>query len=877
MNINIRNYSDTSPPCGTFLFGKTNSHPKRKEPHSLTMFIKNNNFKKNKMKKILTLIFLTITFIKGFSQEIPIDIIERINKVDYIFEGSVIDKKAYYTIDMQKIYTINLVKISKVLKGELECGTVELITTGGEVGDTRVFSEHLLEVDRDAKGVFLCKLTDKELPQTPLFSTSNAVTLDGVYENQSFIKYTEEDNKIIAHDITGKYDSLIQFYNLAQIITGFNFKTCDENAILKIPILYQHDTAQYLPTNFTTNIKEQYDANIEWIKTQKKLYTKKKKKRVVNTINFQMSNPITTGTNPKYCEFDIVVSDNIWTKYLDIAYLRIEYPDIVFGTDIVANNKITVTRGSLINNTNCYSNPVPTDIGTNSIYIPITESVYSQCKSQITNVFQQLIHVKIEMQNCVPLEDIKLEDSIAFGGLSTFMTGSAFSDFPNDTFSVEYDTFAVNTVYTGSCNAEIVDFWPKKLHGGTHDTMWIEGYQFRDYMGTGGLYFHNANAPSTGMVYKLKPVDIISWTDTLIKVIIPSIDSNQSNKILGSGYFKIINNLGQTDTSPTKLEVVYSLRHRVDSALGTKNNVLHYNANNNGGYSFYVDTSVSNNPKAYAAIKKAMREWVCATGINFNIIGDTTGLPKHKQTEGINHITFGPLPQYAGAVIVTDNGGCLGSSPNQHLFTDIDFIISDSVVNWYYDTLGNKPSGKVDFYQMALHELGHAIGHKHIIDSTQLMYYLAPFTINSNVPFNLRNVDLLNQVEAVKGGRRQVGMSSYAPNFWACSSSIEMSALAICDKYSTLSTSNVIKNNEQLTIYPNPFTTSINIKKENTSIKIENIKLFNLTGSVIKTWDNIENASLEISIQLPNIPANTIYLLQINTNNGMTNKLITHD
>ena len=62
-------------------------------------------------------------------------------------------------------------------------------------------------------------------------------------------------------------------------------------------------------------------------------------------------------------------------------------------------------------------------------------------------------------------------------------------------------------------------------------------------------------------------------------------------------------------------------------------------------------------------------------------------------------------------------------------------------------------------------------------------------------------------------------------------------------------------------------------EKEN----IENIKLINLTGSIIKTWDNVENNLLEVSIQLPNIPANTIYLLQINTNQGMTNKLITHD
>lgn len=830
------------------------------------------------MKKILTLIILTTIFIKGFAQEIPIEIIDRINTVDYIVEGSVIDKKSYYTIDMQKIYTINLIKISKVLKGELECGTVELITTGGEVGSTRIFSEHLLEVDRDAKGVFLCRATTKELPQSPLFNPTNALTLEGVYENQSFIKYTEEANNIIAHDITGKYDSLIQLYNLAQIITGFNFKQCEENLLFKPSITYEQDTAQYHPIEFATNIKIEFDSNVNWIKKQKDLYTKKKKKKTRSpyTIDFQMSNPITTGTNPKYCEFDIYVSDDIWTKYLDIAYLRIEYPDIVFGQNIVANNKITVTRGSLINNVNCYSNPVPSDIGPNSIYLPITETVYSQCKAQITNLYQQLVHVKIEISNCVPLEDIKIEDSVAFGGLSTFMTGSAYADFPNDTFSVEYDTFAVNTVYTGSCSAEIVDFWPKKLHGGVGDTMWIEGYQFRDFMGTGGIYFYDANSPSTGMTYKLKPVDILSWSDTLIKVIIPSIDSNQSAKTLGSGKFKLVNNLGQTDTSQVKLEVVYSLRNRVDSITGNKNNVLHFKLDTNGGYFFYVDTSISNKPMAYGAVKKAIREWVCATGMNIELVGDTTGLPKYKFNDYINHITFGPLPKFAAAAIITDNDGCFSATSHQHLFTDIDIIISDSIVNWYYDTLGAKPTNAVDFYQMILHEIGHAIGHKHINDSTQLMNYIYRYDIANNIPYSQRGIELLDEIEAVKGGRRQQGMSTYAPNFSACPNSV-MIGLPICDKYSTLSINEVNLENEILSIYPNPFTNQLNLKKLQDGVDIIDIKMFSLTGELVKHWDLSKSNSTINTISIYDGNPTGMYIIVINTNKGIVRKILTHE
>ena len=44
MITNISNSSDTSPPCGTFPFGKTNSKPKVKEPHSITLFIKKHKY-----------------------------------------------------------------------------------------------------------------------------------------------------------------------------------------------------------------------------------------------------------------------------------------------------------------------------------------------------------------------------------------------------------------------------------------------------------------------------------------------------------------------------------------------------------------------------------------------------------------------------------------------------------------------------------------------------------------------------------------------------------------------------------------------------------------------------------------------------------------
>ena len=88
------------------------------------------------MRYVLAVLILPfLSMLPANGQEIPIDIVDRINAVDYIFEGTVIKSTPYKTENGKYILTSNTIEIHKVLKGDLSCGTVELVTNGGMVDD----------------------------------------------------------------------------------------------------------------------------------------------------------------------------------------------------------------------------------------------------------------------------------------------------------------------------------------------------------------------------------------------------------------------------------------------------------------------------------------------------------------------------------------------------------------------------------------------------------------------------------------------------------------------------------------------------------------------------------------------------------------------
>lgn len=159
------------------------------------------------MKKLLLSIAITIFGFILNAQEVPTSLLDRINAVNYIFEGKVLESKPYFTNNGQYIRTSNLVQITKILKGNLRCGTIEIITNGGELDNKEISISHSLELYPNAMGIFLCNETTRPLSPIDFYSETNIEKLEGQFENQSFIQYWWNGQTINAADVWQNFDS----------------------------------------------------------------------------------------------------------------------------------------------------------------------------------------------------------------------------------------------------------------------------------------------------------------------------------------------------------------------------------------------------------------------------------------------------------------------------------------------------------------------------------------------------------------------------------------------------------------------------------------------------------------------------------------------
>jgi hypothetical protein len=306
-----------------------------------------NIVKKSTMRKIklFSVVFLLSNTI--FGQEIPIDIVDRVNAVNYIFEGTVINSQPYYNSTGDYIYTSNTVEISKILKGDISCGTIEIITVGGQVGNQELDVSHALQLIEGSIGVFLCTETDLPTSIIDFYPETNPETLEATYENQSFIRYWWDGQGINAADLWLNYDSLALVYNATEAITGLTYFDCGSaqitNDFLNNPSNYHNDIAFEEVEVFPTYSHKEFEAQIDYADFKRKNFLDVKASRAGEKIFYNLANLKITGTNQKYLEFDVTVKDDIGTKYLDQSAVRIKYDTTIFGQYIVRINGIVLT------------------------------------------------------------------------------------------------------------------------------------------------------------------------------------------------------------------------------------------------------------------------------------------------------------------------------------------------------------------------------------------------------------------------------------------------------------------------------------------------------------------------------------------------------
>lgn len=425
---------------------------------------------------------------------------------------------------------------------------------------------------------------------------------------------------------------------------------------------------------------------------------------------------------------------------------------------------------------------------------------------------------------------------------------------------------------------------PYPTQGGNFDTITLVGNNFTS---NGRLFLSNADAG--GHVFRnLNQNDIISWTNTKIKFVIPnfvdSFDAFNAGKasIIGSGYFGIENNLGDISDTTNTSGVLnqFDVRYSIEQIRGTgdKINSMLFNETAyfpDSTYHFQLHNSITDNDMINC-IKTAIRRWKCLTGVNFVLDAGTT-TDTITSLDGKNIIQL-KAPPNAGAIASAQsnlNYYCSDTNGFQKINKlDIDIYINPAFQFWYdtssVSTLDSIPANKTDFFVTIQHELGHAHALGHVNDIWDPMYHTY-LIYNTPSPCSDRNLLLNNKNQ--KAGDIIIDKSTHL--YGTCNDPfftiIKMQDTSC--RVKPLSIRNIVQNQiNTISIYPNPASTFLNIDFEENLNENTLIVVYDLVGNKIyqsqtrqkqnKIYLNLSTGFYFIGIQNKNFTFNTKVLWQ---------------
>jgi len=791
---------------------------------------------------LATLLFL-LSFNKVFAQQQYVDLTTRITKCTYIFEGRVINSQPYVNSAGNYVYTSNTIQITKIFKGDLTCGTVELITDDGIANGIRQFTSHRLHLTEGTTGIFACNITNKELSSVDFYVENNTQELEATYEELSLIRYQTIDNIVKAFDITGVYDSLVNLYNLTQFVTGISIVDCNSAPIISATSNSNNQKLASLGT-LPTYQRSEYDTIMAHMKDKAKKVRKSLAKST-KTLTYTMSNTKLTGCNPYYYEFDVNLKDDVGGVYFNNGLIRLNYSNSIFGSNIVGANKIQVTRGTLISNTTVYDNPTPADISTSEIAIPLTLNVpFNVNLAPLGTTPTQAVHVKMEISNCGNGTTIDFTSQTIMEILSFYGTSVT------DTFGVAYDAVSASqSINVTDCTANINSISPDSVNGGVSQQVTIKGHGFGCSQGL--VYLKNANdggLTDINVEYNEYPV----WNDSTITFYVMGIDSgfdlnslSSGIQVPGSGKVKIHTVGGANIISTNDLTVYYSvLTWKASNSAKYRSNVV--SLNGAGGYQFKVDSNIWKHPDTLACIKKAMRNWTCVTGVNWEIVGATNPTsPTQTALDGINQIQFGTFSDPAIVALATTYPDICN---NNAFGVELDVVINQNALFTTDTTISDLPANKLDLFAALLHEFGHCHQLNHVNDPDAIMYWQAknPGTIAAQ-----RAIYLASDGSAIDGGNDVMNVSTTAI-YTGCTgvSSMIFKSEPSCYVLSNHIT-NVSNSTTSLMLYPNPTDETIKLQFSSKKSQTTTISIIDVLGRVvIQKAIQINNGENKIEIDV---------------------------
>lgn len=271
------------------------------------------------------------------------------------------------------------------------------------------------------------------------------------------------------------------------------------------------------------------------------------------------------------------------------------------------------------------------------------------------------------------------------------------------------------TINNKRATPSISSISPKTISAGTSSVLTIKGLNFKPSIDTSSVQFKNADDGGASYIKALKR-DFISWSDTMIKLIVRT--------KAGTGKIRLVIAGNGITTSIDTLKVSYAHLNVVSGdSIGYETQQIGMNSSN--GITWKMNRRFYDSAGARGAFIRSLERWRCGTYINW----DTLGRVSHSaiKSDGVNMCAWDTLNNMPNGVLAqcfSYWSGCF--NPGLKWFVnelDIRFRIRPTnTSNWNYST-SQATSNQFHFESVATHELGHGHQMGHVINSAVVMHY----------------------------------------------------------------------------------------------------------------------------------------------------------
>ncbi len=210
---------------------------------------------------LLTLLFITAVTLSTRAQELMIEIplSTQVQSSSQIIEGKVIAKTSFWDANHHNIYTANTVEVFKIFKGQNLNDTINIITSGGTVGNSIEVVTPSLSLNVGDIGVFMLTNSNLEITNNnPLNSYKTFAA------SQGFYKYNISSNTAYNHFITSQNIANVFYKTITTLtkrtsiteISKFDVQKAYETMVSNRTTLDSEDIIEFIPTTVNGGVRD---------------------------------------------------------------------------------------------------------------------------------------------------------------------------------------------------------------------------------------------------------------------------------------------------------------------------------------------------------------------------------------------------------------------------------------------------------------------------------------------------------------------------------------------------------------------------------------------------------------------------------------------